>query len=80
MSFETTPFGVHTVVIQPGGVATEWGKIAAENLRATSKKSAYRNNADLVADVLEYTKGAEPEVIARAVSKAVNARKPSRRY
>lgn len=80
MSFETTPFGVHTVVIQPGGVATEWGKIAAENLRTASKKSDYRENADLVADVLEYTKGAEPEVIARAVSKAVNARKPRRRY
>jgi len=80
MSFETTPFGVHTVVIQPGGVATEWGKIAAENLRATSKKSVYRDNADLVADVLEYTKGAEPDVIAKAVSKAVNARKPRRRY
>ena len=80
MSFETTPFGVHTVVIQPGGVATEWGKIAAENLHATSKKSVYRDNADLVADVLEYTKGAEPDVIAKAVSKAVNARKPRRRY
>lgn len=80
MSFETAPFGVHTVVIQPGGVATEWGKIAAEHLRATSEKSAYQENADLVADVLEYTKGAEPEVIARAVSKAVNAKKPRRRY
>ena len=80
MSFETTPFGVHTVVIQPGGIATEWGKIAAEHLRATSAKSVYRGNADLVADVLEYTKGAEPEVIAKAVSQAVNARKPRRRY
>lgn len=80
MSFETAPFGVHTVVIQPGGVATEWGRIAAEHLRATSAKSVYRENADLVADVLEYTKGAEPEVIAKAVSKAVNAGKPRRRY
>ena len=80
MSFETEPFGIRTVVIQPGGVATEWGKIAAENLRATSKKSVYLENADLVADVLEYTKGAEPEVIAKAVSKAVNARRPRRRY
>jgi len=80
MSFETKPFGVHTVVIQPGGVASEWGKIAAENLRATSKKSVYREDADLVADLLEYTKGAAPEVIANAVSKAVNARKPRRRY
>lgn len=80
MSFETAPFGVHTVVIQPGGVATEWGRIAAEHLRATSARSVYRENADLVADVLEYTRGAEPEVIAKAVSKAVSAAKPRRRY
>lgn len=80
MSFETAPFGIHTVVIQPGGVATEWGKIAAEHLRATSAKSVYQENADLVADVLEYTKGAQPEVIAKAVLKAVNARRPRRRY
>lgn len=80
LSFETAPFGIHTVVIQPGGVATEWGKIAAEHLRATSAKSVYSENANLVADVLEYTKGAEPEVIANAVSKAVNAKKPRRRY
>jgi len=80
MSFETTPFGVHTVVIQPGGVATEWGMIAAGHLRATLAKSAYRENANLVADVLEYNKGAEPEVIAQAVLRAVNARKPRRRY
>ena len=80
MSFETRPFGVHTVVIQPGGIATEWGKIAAENLRTTSQNSVYRDNAALVADVLEHTQGAQPEVIARAVSRAVNAKRPRRRY
>jgi hypothetical protein len=36
-------------------VATEWGGIAADCLRAIMQDSAYRENGTLVADVLENT-------------------------
>ena len=80
MDFEARPFGVRVVVVQPGGVATEWGAIAADHLRASLKGSAYRDNGMLVADVLQNTKGASPDVIANVVSRALNAASPSRRY
>lgn len=80
MDFETQPFGIRVVVVQPGGVATEWGGIAADHLRASLNGSAYREKGTLVADVLENSKGASPEVIARIVSRALNAARPRRRY
>ena len=80
MDFEVRPFGVRVVVVQPGGVATEWGGIAADHLRASLKSSAYREKGTLVADVLENTKGASPEVIARVVAHALNTARPRRQY
>lgn len=80
MHFETHPFGVDVVVVQPGGIATDWGRIAAEHLRASLERSAYRKDGTLVADVLETTVGASPEVIARVVSRALDAKRPRRRY
>ena len=80
MDFETRPFGIRVVVVQPGGVATEWGGIAADHLRASLKGSAYREKGTLVADVLANTKGASPDVIARVVSRALNTVRPRRRY
>jgi NAD(P)-dependent dehydrogenase (short-subunit alcohol dehydrogenase family) len=80
MDFETRPFGIRVVVVQPGGVATEWGGIAADHLRASLKGSAYREKGTLVADVLENAKGASPDVIARVVSRSLNTARPRRRY
>ena len=37
MRLELKPFGIDVIVIEPGGVNTEWGGIAAGNLRATSR-------------------------------------------
>lgn len=80
MDFETRPFGIRTIVVQPGGVATEWGAIAADHLRARLQGSAYRENGTLMADVLQNSKGASPEVIARVVAGALSAARPRRRY
>ena len=80
MDFETRPFGIRTIVVQPGGIATEWGAIAADHLRSSLQGSAYRENGTLVADVLQNTKGASPEVIANVVARALSAARPRRRY
>ena len=80
MDFEVRPFGVRVIVVQPGGVATEWGGIAADHLRASLNGSAYRERGTLTADVLQHSKGASPEVIARVVTRALSAANPRRRY
>ena len=36
LRLETKPFGIHVVVIEPGGIATAWGDIAARHLEQTS--------------------------------------------
>jgi NAD(P)-dependent dehydrogenase (short-subunit alcohol dehydrogenase family) len=78
---ETRPFGIDVVVIQPGAIESEWSAIAADNLRRASRDSVYRDVIDPMARVLEnYDRAASPEVVAAAVSKAVNSARPRRRY
>ena len=81
---EVAPFGIDVVVIEPGGIATEWGEIAANHLDDTPGTSAYQAQAAAVAKSLRsemYTKrNSPPSVVADAVAKAVTARHPKTRY
>lgn len=84
LRFETAPFGIDVVVVEPGGVATEWGQIAVDNLRKTSAKGAYADLADRAAARTEkmYTSGnlSHPSVIAKVIRKAVTVGRPKTRY
>jgi NAD(P)-dependent dehydrogenase (short-subunit alcohol dehydrogenase family) len=84
LRLETEPFGIDIVVVEPGGIATEWGGIAAENLKKTSGNGAYAAAANKAANGMAemYSSGrlSEPEVIARVILKAVTASKPKTRY
>jgi|GEM_PF-302628 len=41
LRMEVAPFGIDVVVIEPGGIATEWGGIAADHLDKTGGSGAY---------------------------------------
>ena len=45
LRMETKEFGINVVLIEPGGVKTAWGMIAAEHLAAFSKGGAYEKAA-----------------------------------
>jgi NAD(P)-dependent dehydrogenase (short-subunit alcohol dehydrogenase family) len=78
---EVRPFGIRVVVVQPGAIRTEWAGIAADNLAKTAKGSAYAPAIGAMARALGNSKRfAPPEVVADAVSKAVNSPRPRRRY
>lgn len=78
---ETRPFGIRVVVVQPGAIESEWADIAADNLLEHSEGTAYRSLVEPMAGMLrDYSTAASPEVVARAVSKALNRRNPRRRY
>jgi NAD(P)-dependent dehydrogenase (short-subunit alcohol dehydrogenase family) len=83
LRMELTPFGIDVIVIQPGGIKTEWGGIAANTLLAASGERAYapyaRRHARLITDGGERL-GSPPIVIAKAIRRSVAARRPRTRY
>lgn len=84
LRMEVAPFGVDVVVIEPGGIATEWGGIAADHLDKTGGSGAYATQSAAVARSLrsegDANRNSPPSVIADAIAKAVTARRPKTRY
>ena len=84
LRMETAPFGIDVVVIEPGGIRTEWSGIAADHLEETAEGSAYASQIKAVANSMrsESTnkRQSPPSVIAYTVEKIVTARKPRTRY
>ncbi|MFH7596900.1 oxidoreductase [Streptomyces racemochromogenes] len=84
LRLEAKPFGIDVVVIEPGGIATEWGAIAADKLEKSSTSGAYATQAAAVASSLRSeantNRNSPPSVIADAIAKAVTARRPKTRY
>lgn len=83
LRMEVAPFGIDVIVIEPGGIQTDWGFIAADNLEKTADNSAYKDTLlPTVASMRKtYTgKLTQPQVIANCIVKAVTARKPKTRY
>jgi NAD(P)-dependent dehydrogenase (short-subunit alcohol dehydrogenase family) len=84
LRLEVKPFGITVVVIEPGGIATEWGGIAADHVEETSGSGPYASQARAVAASLRSEANAgrnsPPTVIADAIGKAVTAHRPRTRY
>ena len=84
LRMEVRPFGIDVVLIEPGGIKTDWGIIAARHLRDASLGTPYEDHALRMASLLD--KGyrgnylSSPAVVTRAISRAVNARRPHTRY
>ena len=81
LRLEVRPFGIDVVVVQPGPIQSEWSDVAADTLDETVEGTHYRRLVEPMAAILRnYDNAASPEVVARAVSKALASRKPRRRY
>lgn len=84
LRMEVAPFGISVVVIEPGGIQTEWGGIAAEKLRAVSGSGPYAEQAKAMAASLSSDasrrRQSPPTLIADTIAKAVTARRPRTRY
>jgi short-subunit dehydrogenase len=79
---EVKQFGIDVVVIEPGGVKSEWAGIAADNLMRNSRGSLYGQLTQKFAASLKNTEAqnAEPGVIVDLVRKAIEAKQPKTRY
>jgi len=79
---EVRQFGVDVVLIEPGGVESEWAEIANDNLIKNSSGTVYREMAEKFVKGLRQTthKNAKAIVIAKLIEKAITAHKPKARY
>ncbi|MBO4268905.1 MAG: SDR family NAD(P)-dependent oxidoreductase [Bacteroidaceae bacterium] len=84
LRMELKPFGIDVSIIEPGGIKTDWGIIASDNLETSSSGTAYENAGLRMARLLKrgYTSEflTNPDRIAKAIARAANARHPKVRY
>ena len=84
LRMELKPFGIDVSMIEPGGIRTDWGIIAADHLAESSKGTPYEaeglREAETMRKAYSMRLLSKPSVVARAISKAVNSRRPRARY
>jgi NAD(P)-dependent dehydrogenase (short-subunit alcohol dehydrogenase family) len=90
LRMECAPLGIQVVVVQPGGVVSEFSTAAGESLVRASGRGAYADQARRVATYLAVDPAkvvdkagavaSAPSVVADAVARAVTARRPRTRY
>ena len=85
LRMEVEEFGIDVVIIEPGGIKTPWGLIAADHLEESSRNGVYAAQAQRVAANMRklYSPSSnlsEPKVISNAILRALEARRPKTRY
>ena len=84
LRLEVEPFGIAVSVVEPGGIKTEWGSIAADNLELVSANGSYATaaveTAESMRSLYRGNRLSSPEVVAKAVLAAATAKRPRTRY
>jgi len=84
LRMEVAPFGIDVIVIEPGGIKTEWAGIAADKLRETSGHGPYAAQAKAMAQSMvgeaSVKRQSPPQLIADTIAKAMTASRPKTRY
>lgn len=84
LRMDLKPFGVDVVLVEPGGIKTEWGSIAAKHLEESSIGTPYESDALHEAAVMR--KGfsmnllTPPARLGRCIVHAATCRRPRARY
>lgn len=78
---EVRAFGINVVVIEPGGIQTEWSGIAAEEAQRISGSGAYAKLVEgLNKAMSRMRKPSPPSVISNLIVRALKTQHPKTRY
>ncbi|MET4084190.1 NAD(P)-dependent dehydrogenase (short-subunit alcohol dehydrogenase family) [Pedobacter sp. UYP30] len=79
---EVKPFGIDVIVIEPGGIKSEWAGIAQDSMLKTSGEGVYGSvvHRFIKAHTKLEKKNPGPELISALILKAVEADSPKTRY
>ena len=85
LRMEVKPFGIRVSIIEPSGIKTPWGIIAADNLETAVRGSDYEKPGLKMAETFRWAYGSfdlmsKPRCVTRAIVRAVNASCPATRY
>jgi short-subunit dehydrogenase len=85
LRMEVKQFGIDVIVVEPGGIKSEWVGIANQTMLAASGNTAYAHLAEKAPQSTETIKKMEnkipaPTVIAELIRKAIEAKNPKTRY
>lgn len=82
LRLEVKRFGIDVILIEPGGVKTEWGDIATGSMEKISGATAYAGLVKSSAKITESSakNAVAPIVIAKLIKKAITTSKPKARY
>ncbi|WP_158811313.1 oxidoreductase [Beijerinckia sp. L45] len=76
---EVRQFGIDVVVIEPGGIASEWESIAASAAKRVSGGGYYSNMVAKFSS-MQGRKAPPPSIVSEMVMKALGASRPAIRY
>ncbi|MFT7334026.1 MAG: NAD(P)-dependent dehydrogenase (short-subunit alcohol dehydrogenase family) [Sphingobacteriales bacterium] len=84
LRLEVAQFGIDVVIVEPGGIQTEWGGIAMDSMQKYSGKGPYARITNGMTAAFKETyengKGSHPDVIGKIIVRAVTAKHPKTRY
>ena len=84
LRMEVKPFGIDVAMIEPSGIKTDWGLIAADHLTESSAGTVYEKTAAREAEIMRFAYQSNylsgPGAVTKTICKAVNARRPRVRY
>jgi NAD(P)-dependent dehydrogenase (short-subunit alcohol dehydrogenase family) len=84
LRIELKAFGIDVVIVEPGGIATEFGDVFKQQLQGDVENGPYADALQKIikstADMNEKGQLSPPGVITDLIDKAVHSKKPKTRY